>query len=506
MLGLIGGGYWGKNLIREFNSLNVLKTICDADNTLLEQHKVNYPHVNCTNDFNTILQDPEITMVCVSLPAHLHYKFGIQVLNAGKHLYVEKPVTLNVDEAETLNHVAKEAGLTFMVGHLLHYHNDIKAVKYIIQEGHIGNIKYITSNRKSHGIYRTFENVLWSFGVHDISIVLSLCKATSDDVVNLSCSGKSCITPNVHDVVNCTFTANDIYVNINVDWCSPIKEQRLTIVGDKGIIVFDDTKPKDKVIYVPNHVTMINDIPVANKETITWPSNNNYCINDNIHQSTIDESTFVLRSPLNEECHHFIYCCSNGKTPITNGDEAINVLKVLKRCDELLCPVMETQYFSHETSCIESDSIGSGTKIWRWTHISKDAIIGNNCNIGQGCEIAGILGNGCKVQNNVSIYKGVEAGNNVFFGPSCVLTNDINPRCEHPKGGHYIKTILEDCVTLGANCTIVCGVTIGHHALIGAGATVTKDVDPFAIMVGNPARQIGTIDEYGNRTIFSSKI
>ena len=107
------------------------------------------------------------------------------------------------------------------------------------------------------------------------------------------------------------------------------------------------------------------------------------------------------------------------------------------------------------------------------------------------------MGDNCKVQNNVSIYKGVEAGNNVFFGPSCVLTNDLNPRCAHPKNGRYVKTILKSGVTLGANSTIVCGNTIGENALIGAGAVICKNVNANAVMVGNPAKKIGTIDELG---------
>ena len=114
-----------------------------------------------------------------------------------------------------------------------------------------------------------------------------------------------------------------------------------------------------------------------------------------------------------------------------------------------------------------------------------------------------VIGDNCKVQNNVSIYAGVKAGNHVFFGPSCVLTNDINPRCLHSKNGKYIETILEDGVTLGANSTVVCGNTISRHSLIGAGAVVCKDVKPYSIIVGNPGKLIGTIDEKGNRTPLS---
>ena len=152
----------------------------------------------------------------------------------------------------------------------------------------------------------------------------------------------------------------------------------------------------------------------------------------------------------------------------------------------------------------EGAEIGEGTKIWHYSHICKGAKIGKNCNIGQNVYFAGgaKIGNNCKIQNNVSVYAGVEAEDYVFFGPSCVLTNDINPRGMHSKHGSYIKTYLKKGVTLGANCTIVCGNTVGEHALIGSGAVICKDVEPHSIMVGNPGRKIGTIDEKGERTLF----
>jgi UDP-2-acetamido-3-amino-2,3-dideoxy-glucuronate N-acetyltransferase len=205
------------------------------------------------------------------------------------------------------------------------------------------------------------------------------------------------------------------------------------------------------------------------------------------------------------------------RAPITDGEEGLRVLRVLKSLQESLdksCevklilqnrPIIPLAYFAHETAYIdEGGEIGEGTKIWHFSHICKGAKIGKNCNIGQNVFIAGgaVLGDNCKVQNNVSIYAGVIAGDYVFFGPSCVLTNDINPRGMYSKAGHYIETILEDGVTLGANCTIVCGNRLGKHSLIGSGAVVTKDVEPFSIMVGNPAKRIGEIDEKGNRTIY----
>lgn len=155
----------------------------------------------------------------------------------------------------------------------------------------------------------------------------------------------------------------------------------------------------------------------------------------------------------------------------------------------------------HNSSIIdEGATIGKDTKIWHFCHITATAKIGDNCNVGQNCYIAGIIGNGCRIQNNVNIYQGVEMGNFVFCGPSMTFTNDLTPRAKYPKHGEIVKTIVEEGVSFGANCTIVCGVKIGKHAMIGAGAVVTKDVPEFALMVGNPARQIGWVNEKGEKT------
>lgn len=160
-----------------------------------------------------------------------------------------------------------------------------------------------------------------------------------------------------------------------------------------------------------------------------------------------------------------------------------------------------TDYFVHETSIIDNDvQIGSGTKIWHFSHVQSGARIGANCSFGQNVNVSNNvkIGNGVKVQNNVSIYEGVELEDYVFCGPSMVFTNDLTPRVRFPKGhSGYKKTLIKHDATLGANCTIVCGNTIGEYATIAAGAVVTKDVLPHALMAGVPAKQIGWTCECG---------
>ncbi len=486
-LALIGGGYWGKNLVRDFNNCKVLDIICDLDINLIKEYNKKYPNIRTTNDFKDILNDEKITAICISLPAELHYKFAKMSLLANKDVYVEKPITLDIKEAEELIELAKEKNKILMVGHLLHYHPCIDKIKEIIKKGKIGKIKNIISNRLNLGKFRKQENVLWSFAPHDISIILNLCDNKLPNSV--LCSGKSCITKGVHDITNSILKYDDIYININVNWLNPYKEQKLSIIGDKGMILFDDTLKSGKIKYYPEYINLYDhSVPIA--------------IKNNEQLIEVDSS----KSPLLNECEHFIECCLKRKRPLTDGEEGLRVLKVLNYLQQSLDNnkeiIIKNNYYIHPSSIIDDMvEIGNGTKIWHFSHICSGAIIGKNCSIGQNVYIGNgvILGDNCKVQNNVSIYSGVEAEDYVFFGPSCVLTNDINPRCKYSKNGNYIKTKIETGVTLGANCTIVCGNKLGKYSLIGAGTVICKDVEPYSIMVGNPGKKIGTIDEFGNR-------
>lgn len=166
---------------------------------------------------------------------------------------------------------------------------------------------------------------------------------------------------------------------------------------------------------------------------------------------------------------------------------------------------MNNSYFVHPSSIVDEGAIiGENTKIWHFCHISSNTIIGKDCNFGQNVFVAPNvkLGNGVKVQNNVSIYEGVECADAVFLGPSMVFTNVMNPRSGVSRKNEYKKTIVQEGVTIGANATIVCGITIGKYAFIGAGAVVTKNIPPFALVVGNPSRQIGWMSEKGEKLQF----
>jgi UDP-2-acetamido-3-amino-2,3-dideoxy-glucuronate N-acetyltransferase len=206
------------------------------------------------------------------------------------------------------------------------------------------------------------------------------------------------------------------------------------------------------------------------------------------------------------------------RDPLTNGREGIGVLRVLNACQQsmeahkavfLSAPPEEATkpFFAHPTAFVDPPcEIGAGTKIWHYSHILKGARIGERCIFGQNCQVAEnvIIGNNVKVQNNVSIYAGAVIEDDVFLGPSCVLTNVTNPRSQVNRHSLYEKTIFRRGATVGANATIICGIELGRYCFIGAGAVVVKSVPAYALMVGNPARQVGWISRHGHRLPDSS--
>ena len=363
-LGLIGGGYWGKNLIREFNKTGTLHTICDINTVALEGYIKEYPGVNTTTNWDDVLINDEITAVCIALPAEMHFSFAKKSLLAGKDVYVEKPITLCMKEAEELIQIAKEQDKILMVGHLLHYHPCIEKIKEIIAEGKIGKVKNIVANRLSLGIFRTQENVMWSFAPHDISVILSLCGNQLPKSV--LCSGKDHITKGIQDITNSVLMYDDKYVNINVNWLSPYKEQKMSIIGDKGMISFDDVSKDKKITYYPEYIQYSADI-----NAFPQPIKNND-VNIEVDMSV---------SPLLKECNHFVECCIERKTPITDGEEGLRVLKVLNtlqmslnsgKQETIKTSDMECDYFVHDTAIVdEGADIGDGTKIWHYSHICK---------------------------------------------------------------------------------------------------------------------------------------
>jgi UDP-2-acetamido-3-amino-2,3-dideoxy-glucuronate N-acetyltransferase len=265
--------------------------------------------------------------------------------------------------------------------------------------------------------------------------------------------------------------------------------------------VFDDTLPwADKLLLYPHQIKWENNMPVPVKGEPERPA--------------VDQA-----EPLKEECRHFLTCIENNRRPVTDGAEGLRVLKILRAAQRSMdengrgitlaagdgrsAPDSPAKgYFAHETAAVDDKvTIGQGVKIWHFSHILSGSTIGDNCNIGQNVVIGPdvTIGKQCKIQNNVSVYKGVTLEDGVFCGPSMVFTNIYNPRAEIRKMDQVRQTLVRHGATIGANATIVCGVTIGRYAFIGAGAVVNKGVPDHALMVGNPAKRIGWACACGER-------
>lgn len=487
-IAVIGSGYWGKNLVRNFNSLGALRLICDKNETTLASFKEQYPDIETCLALSDVLTRDDIQGLVIATPAESHYTFAREALLAGKHVYVEKPLVLDEAEGAEIINLAKEKNRVLMVGHLLQYHPVFIKLKDLASSGELGRINYIYSNRLNLGKIRREENILWSFAPHDISMILSLAGEMPERV---TATGGNYLHKKIADVTTTHLEfPSGLRAHIFVSWLHPFKEQKLVVVGDKKMAVFDDTQPwDDKLLLYPHQ--------------INWQGNTPIPVKGDPGRLDIPES-----EPLRDECQQFLDCISTGKQPITDGNEGLRVLKILNNAQRSMdkgseiapSPIthlpspMERDYFAHDTSIIDKDcEIGAGTRIWHFSHVLPKSKIGEKCNIGQNVVIGPdtTIGEKCKIQNNVSVYKGVTLEDGVFCGPSMVFTNIYNPRAEIRKMDQVRPTLVKTGATLGANCTIVCGITIGRYAFIGAGAVVTKNVPDHALIVGNPAKQVG---------------
>jgi UDP-2-acetamido-3-amino-2,3-dideoxy-glucuronate N-acetyltransferase len=281
--------------------------------------------------------------------------------------------------------------------------------------------------------------------------------------------------------------SSGIGAHIFVSWLHPFKEQKMVIIGDRKMVVFDDTAPIDKKLMLyPHKISWKDGAPVPEKK-----------------KGSQIKLSKTWEEPLTSEGRAFIDAI-NGRPALTDGQEGLRVLKVLQLAqasmDNYSHPSQKKSYFIHESSFMdEGCEIGAGTKIWHFSHILKNTQIGNKVNIGQNVVIGPDVkvGNNVKIQNNVSVYPGVTLEDNVFCGPSCVFTNVINPRSSIPRKSEILQTLVQKGATIGANSTILCGITIGKYAFIGAGSIVTQDVEDNALVYGNPAKFQGWICDCG---------
>jgi len=470
---LIGAGDWGKNLLRNLHQLGALTAICDVNPERVAACKEQFPDQRYYTTYTQVMRDESTDAVVIATPSETHGALVRAALEAGKHVLVEKPLCLSAREGEELVQLAEEKGRILMVGHLLWYHPAIIKLQELITSGELGRLQYVYSNRLNLGKIRREENILWSFAPHDISVILGLLGEMPEDI---QAQGGNYLASRIADVtVSLLSFPSGVKAHIFVSWLHPFKEQKLIVVGDRKMAVFDDLEKKDKLVLYPHAIDWINHVPVANKA--------------DAQPVTLDSA-----EPLRAECEHFLDCLRTRSRPRTDGHEGLRVLKVLERCQRSLEGASNKTDGIHPSAFVDPEvEIGAGTTVWHVSHLLHGSKIGKNCKIGQNVVVGPdvTIGNGVKIQNNVSVYKGVTLEDDVFCGPSVVFTNVLNPRSEIPRMGELKPTLVRKGATIGANSTILCGITIGRYAFVAAGAVVTKDVPDYALVMGNPGKLSG---------------
>jgi predicted dehydrogenase/serine acetyltransferase len=477
--------------VRVFDQLGALVAVHDPDPTaaaaMSERHGV------AVRELDELLADDAIDAVAIAAPAARHAQLALAGINAGKHLFVEKPLALDVADAERVCTVAESAGRVLMVGHLLQYHPAYLRLAELVREGTLGRLEYVYSNRLNLGRFRREENILWSFAPHDLSMILGLVGSEPDHVHAV---GGWPLHRSIADVTttHLGFPGGE-RAHVFVSWLHPFKEQKLVAVGEGGMAVFDDREPwESKLLVYPHRVDWREGLP----EPVEG-----------------DAQAVPLKAaePLEVECRHFLESVVNGTTPRTDGREGLRVLRVLAAAEASLDAQRSAAaanrshaavdgVFVHESAYVDEPSeVGAGTRIWHFSHVLAGSRIGRDCTIGQNVVIGPnvSVGDRCRIQNNVSVYEGVTLESDVFCGPSCVFTNVVNPRAEVSRKDEFQPTQVARGATIGANATIVCGHDIGEYAFIAAGAVVTGDVPAFALVAGVPARRIGWMSHDGER-------
>lgn len=316
-IAVIGCGNWGMNHVRTAYKIfgKRLKYCSDSYPESEKKVKEISEEIIFTSDLKDILKDESVKAVIVATPAETHFEITEKLLFAGKNVLVEKPITLNSDEAKILNRTALEKKLILMVGHLLLFHPAILKIKEYIDNGNLGNLQYIYSNRLNLGTVRTEENILWSFAPHDISVIQFF---TGDIPSEVNASGAVFLQKNIQDT---TLTVlkfrKNIHAHIYVSWLHPFKEQRLVVIGDKAMMMFEDTLKENKLKFYPKGFDIVNGMPVK-------------------RDMGFENIIFDPVSPLEQEQRHFISCIENKKIPRADGNNAIEVLETLERAQKEL--------------------------------------------------------------------------------------------------------------------------------------------------------------------------
>ena len=308
-IAVVGCGMWGRNIVRNFYNLNVLDTVCDIDEENRKKVLEQYPGVKVTDNFSEIINDKNITAVAIVTPSHTHYKLVKAVLESGKHVYVEKPISTVAQEARKLSQLAHEKGLVLMVGHLLLYHPAVNRLKMMIEEGALGDIVYAQSDRLNVNFHKNDRSVMWDLAPHDVSMISYVTGKTPLRVISaIGCSSEQ---NDIMDITHIGIQFEDgVIGHISDSWITPKKHVTLLVRGTKATAILDDTVQENKLTVYDNFVQ-------SNSQNITTPD--------------------VLEiEPLKLECQHFISCCETGKKARSDGDNGFMVTQILEEAEKIM--------------------------------------------------------------------------------------------------------------------------------------------------------------------------
>jgi len=322
-IGQIGLGAWGKNLLRNFSSLNQcrVRMACDLDDAQCAAASEIFRGIVLTTKYEDILNDDKIEAVVIATPPAFHYKMAIQALEAGKDIFVEKPLVLNLDEGKKLVEEAEKREKILMVGHIMEYHPASLFLKKYVEDGVLGEIYYLYSSRINLGKVRDIENSLWSFAPHDISLIMFLLDKYPTQV---TATGSAYLQKNIDDVCFMTMHFDDkTMAHVHVSWLDPHKERKLTIVGSKKMVVFDDTRTAEKI--------WLYDKGVDTK--LDYSTYGEYL---NLRVGDITLPRIPGGEPLRMECQHFLECVRKRSRPRSDGYDGLRVLSVLQAAQNSL--------------------------------------------------------------------------------------------------------------------------------------------------------------------------
>jgi len=317
-IAVVGCGYWGPNLIRNFRSLPdcQLSDLCDLNANRLNHLKSLYEDIMTHVSFEDMLRSRELDAIVIATPVHLHHKLAMMSLKAGKHVMIEKPMASSVAQCEELASVARRMGLTLMVGHTFLYSPHVRKILEIIKTGEIGEIHYISSRRLNLGLFQKDINVVWDLAPHDISIIQYLMNEMPHAV---NCQGNANVTKGIEDIGNLTLMfPSGRYATVQTSWLDPRKVREMTIVGSKQMIVYNDLEPLHKITIYDQRVEMP-------------PHYDSYAEFQYAYHYGDVYSPYVKQDePLRIECRHFLDCIQNGESPITSAEQATDVVRILE--------------------------------------------------------------------------------------------------------------------------------------------------------------------------------